>query len=512
MVRGNPIWQKLRRLHFSLRELLLLVVLVASLCGLFISRGQRQRRAVDAVRDLGGNVEHAIVHADGRLTPVPTIARGWRRWVFGERSARVASVDLSRTGVTDDDLQCMVPLVDMRELRLGQTQINGSGLNILKSMPWLETLDLANTGVTDASLDALRKLTRLKILDLRTTPVTDASLVFLGGLKQLRVLHLDNTHVGDAGLVHLRGCTNLCVLSLENTRVSLAGLTQLKDLTRLGNLKALGLDLTHDDLADTRELHKRLEYVSRVRVVSEPRLRNEILRAWKERQRTVSCFDIRVAGAETAGNTSTDFVRECAVDSRGRVRYTDVTFQPIELTRVTVFDGRTSHSLSDDPHGGAPREVEWLGRGTDWVRNRRSLPIALVFRPVPDLIAVSDFAVTRDRESIDGHHCVVAYHREGKIWIDVARDFIPLRFSFIRRGVTFEQFDISCRQDDTIGWVPAAWLHTIFNWNGDVMGRDDVTITKCVLNPRLSPDAFQVHQGTGTNTVRVPSGAVREEH
>ena len=65
--------------------------------------------------------------------------------------------------------------------------------------------------MTDDGLQDLKELTQLKRLTLGDTKVTDAGLEALEGLAQLQVLWLDGTQITDAGLEHLEGLTQLQV-------------------------------------------------------------------------------------------------------------------------------------------------------------------------------------------------------------------------------------------------------------------------------------------------------------
>ncbi|MHB0961538.1 MAG: leucine-rich repeat domain-containing protein [Pirellulaceae bacterium] len=332
------------RLHFSLRELMLLVALLGSLCALLYSRPHQQRRVVDAVRDLGGTVEQSI--GDGAGVPVQAkqVYGAWERRILGERFTRVRTIDLSRSRVTDPDLNGMASLHDTLVLDLSHTRIIGSGLSVLRSMPLLQQLDLQSTGVSDASLFQLKFVTQLEDLNLDNTPVSfagfgelcalrrlrrlslrntrinDASLAYLRRLQQLEELYLDNTHVTDAGLAHLQSCVHLQVLSLENTQVTLAGLSQLTSLKQLKDLRASNLDLSVQDLSDQDALEKKHQDSTRQLVVSDRQLLDAIIRTWKDRQDRVRSFDIELTGVESRHNTSFDIRQRCTLDAQGRSR------------------------------------------------------------------------------------------------------------------------------------------------------------------------------------------------
>ena len=118
---------KRRWYQFSLRALLVFVVLVSigmSWVAVRKQRVRRQREAVRAIEKLGGDVRY-----EEAQTPVPR----WLRELLGDDFffLKVDTVHLSGTEVTD------------------------VGLEHLKWLATLEALFLSNTQVTDAGLESL---------------------------------------------------------------------------------------------------------------------------------------------------------------------------------------------------------------------------------------------------------------------------------------------------------------------------------------------------------------------
>ena len=172
-----------RRFQFSIRSLLLFVVVVAVVCSWFtvkVQQARGQREVVEAFEKVGFvmyDYEVAELDANGRRPPAP--GPPWLRNLVG--------VDF---------------LSDVVALRYKRA--------------------------TDAGLVHLKGLTSLQELVLDNTQVTDAGLVHLEGLTGLRHLDLTNTEVTDAGLVHLKGLTNVQWLFLYRTQVTEAGVQDLQ--------------------------------------------------------------------------------------------------------------------------------------------------------------------------------------------------------------------------------------------------------------------------------------------
>lgn len=89
-----------------------------------------------------------------------------------DAEGRVTFVNLSHKALTDDQLACVEPLTDLRQLWLYDTNISDDGLQHLSGLTNLEVLVLGKTRITDRGLQELHALTNLKELYLYETEVT----------------------------------------------------------------------------------------------------------------------------------------------------------------------------------------------------------------------------------------------------------------------------------------------------------------------------------------------------
>lgn len=169
------------------------------------SPDQRQAKAVADLRRLGGSVT-----VDENRPEKPVVA-----------------VDLHGTGVSGVGLSRLSGFTDLRSLNLAFTTVS-MGWEHLKGLAKLQTLNLKHTQVTDAALQHLAGLTDLRTLNLALTPVGDTGLEHLKGLTQLQSLNLAFTKVSDAGLPYLRGLTKLERLDVGDSQVSDAGVKKLQ--------------------------------------------------------------------------------------------------------------------------------------------------------------------------------------------------------------------------------------------------------------------------------------------
>jgi outer membrane lipoprotein-sorting protein len=482
----RTIWQA----RFSLRELLLLVAVLGSLLALLYSKPHRQRRAVDAIRHLGGTVGETIGDGEGVPANVEEITSPLERIVLGDRATRVRSINLSRTKATDGDLGTLANFVDLQTLKLSHTRVRGPGLSVLRSLPRIETLDLEGTDVTDEFLAPLQELASLSVLNLKGTEITSESLRNLSKLKQLKILYLDNTDITDDGLRHLQGCTNLSVLSMEGTQVTIAGLSHLETLSNLHELEVQGLDLRYDDLIDAKSLAEKVTFVTRSDVVSAPQMVQAVLQAWKQREKRITSFAVEATSICTAQGESTKKQHQLAVDAQGRVRSV-LLGNDGEAVRVYVFDGRTSRHLDASATGEDPVAMELTGGATDWLRMSDCFPYALAFRPWSFFGGQPALAISSEKAFVNDIECVVMYHQGGKLWVDPSREYILLRHAFIKRGRTYGQNDITYKQDKA-DWVPKSWTRSVLARDETVKVREEHIISNCLLNQTIGEEAFRI--------------------
>lgn len=221
-VSSPPTTPKPRRWRqFSLRTLMVVTAFVAaglSWLAVKIRQAGEQRRAVEAVQKLRGAAWYDY-QANENGTPEyyrPLIKPAFLRDWFGTNffhpivgvSFSTGELTISgwgpETRISEENLQCLEGLVNLKALCLRRQPVGDKGLVFVCRLSELESLYMAETRITDNGLGHLK------------------------GLKQLRVLDLSNTQVTDAGLVHLRGLTKLSELDLSNTQVTDAGVDEFQ--------------------------------------------------------------------------------------------------------------------------------------------------------------------------------------------------------------------------------------------------------------------------------------------
>jgi hypothetical protein len=263
-------------LRFSVRGLIILVLLIGLWLGWLARSVRIQRNAVAAIEKAGGSVNYDWEYWNAN--EVPSGLRWVRTWladlIGADYFANVAVVWFPPTA-TAPDFEQVGRLTGLVKLILEQCPLSNAELVHLKGMTRLSMLWLGETRLTDAGLVHLKGLTGLTCLDLGGTQVTDAGLVHLKGLTRLSSLNLSATQVTDAGLVHLKGLKGLELLDLSDTQVTDAGLVALKGLSKLFVLEVGDTQVTD---AGMKQLSHALPMLNTGRIVRHRRVRFDPVR------------------------------------------------------------------------------------------------------------------------------------------------------------------------------------------------------------------------------------------
>ena len=166
---------------------------------------------------------------------------------------QLKTFNVSNTKVTDEGLEHLKALKNLRSMYLDGTQISGSGLAHLKS-PIIKSIHLKGSSVTNAGLENIKDMPAMRYVFLNDTNVSDAGLAHLKDLKVIQAIDADGSKVTDVGLAHVRELTSLTVLRLSETMVTDRGLASLIDLINLESLELNGTQIGDKGLEYVREL------------------------------------------------------------------------------------------------------------------------------------------------------------------------------------------------------------------------------------------------------------------
>jgi hypothetical protein len=217
-----------RRFQFSIRSLLVLVVVVAVPCSWMAverERAKTQKEAVEAIQRSAGLVFYdyqigapgVVVRNSGPPGPAAL-----RSLLGDDFFAVVIEASLGNGGIEQ-----VGRLPHLRRLNIS-VPIKDADLVHVEGLSELRELDLGGLSITDAGLEHLRFLKQLQYLGIWGTKVTNAGLRHLKALSELRRLNLSDTRVTDAGLQYVMGLPQLQELDLTSTKVTGEGVAKLQ--------------------------------------------------------------------------------------------------------------------------------------------------------------------------------------------------------------------------------------------------------------------------------------------
>lgn len=146
------------------------------------------RRTVEGIERLDGSI---------RFDPPATSIK--RQYY-----SKIATVDLSDTGVTDQSMPDLRLVPKLRTVRLANTQIGAGTVRVLGECGRLERIDVSQTKLTGSDLAPLTRLQRLRVLLANDTSIDDKAVGLLSSCKTLGKIELTGTRLTDAGFERLR--------------------------------------------------------------------------------------------------------------------------------------------------------------------------------------------------------------------------------------------------------------------------------------------------------------------
>jgi hypothetical protein len=155
-------WRKY--LRFSVRGLIVFVIVVGAGLGWVVRQAHIQRDAVAAIVRAGGVVEYDWQRGNGKSIPggEPSAPRWLVHLIGGDYFGHVTAVWLSDTKETDAPLADVGRLTRLEEFYINSQAISDAGLEHLTGLTNLSVLWLYRTQVTDVGLAHLKGLTQLE--------------------------------------------------------------------------------------------------------------------------------------------------------------------------------------------------------------------------------------------------------------------------------------------------------------------------------------------------------------
>lgn len=133
--------------------------------------------------------------------------------------------------------------------RLDQIVVEGDSISdqdlsqLDESMTWVETLIVDEGVVTDEGLESIAKLPNLRHLRLRLSPITDTGLELLSNCPELAILNLPHATCTVDGLKHLVALANLRNLRIASDKLEASAADAIAELTTLRSIHLIGVPI-----------------------------------------------------------------------------------------------------------------------------------------------------------------------------------------------------------------------------------------------------------------------------
>jgi Leucine-rich repeat (LRR) protein len=148
-------------------------------------------------------------------------------------------LDIGWAQITDTGLDHLSTLNNLRSLSIGGNKLTGAALQVLRQLPQLEYLDIGGTQRTDSGLwsmlltddgvQAIASVTELRELRMAGTSITGRGMAMLTGLSKLERLNLQGCkRLGEDAAVTLVGFQQLRILDLKDSGLSAQAIQRIR--------------------------------------------------------------------------------------------------------------------------------------------------------------------------------------------------------------------------------------------------------------------------------------------
>ncbi len=236
---------KRRWFQFSLRTLvvvMLLVSLVLGYWGYARRRAQRQWEAVRTIREAGGdvNVNNEYIEDPSSDKSLMSELRHWRKRLEIECPA-VTAIKVSLFNQSGKDIMPYLrDLPQLKEITLHGDWLDDEGMKGLSGCTNLIHLDIESDQITDVGVLGIAGNKNLQKLRVSSEQLTDRGMAVVAQLPKLESLVWPSANTTGNGLVHLRSHPQLTHLGICVTVDSDIGFEHLSTCTKLKTLVVHG--------------------------------------------------------------------------------------------------------------------------------------------------------------------------------------------------------------------------------------------------------------------------------
>jgi len=186
---------------------------------------------------LGNDYTHDIVDVTLRRENRGSVTDDDLRKISVLSAVRKLSIS-NGSEVSDEGLAVLAKMPKLQVLKLVKfPNITDGGLELIARLPDLRELELvALPKITDEGLRHAAQLANLKKLTVTNCEINGSGLQYLK-TEELRLVDTTHCHLNDSALKHLSGASNLEELSVAQNEIQGDGLSHLKNLGKLSKLR-----------------------------------------------------------------------------------------------------------------------------------------------------------------------------------------------------------------------------------------------------------------------------------
>jgi hypothetical protein len=253
--------------------------------------------------------------------------------------------------------------------------------------------------------------------------------------------------------------------------------------------------------------------------------RDKVIGAWQARQRRVRSLDFSwrgptvqtkkfalimsprrdlAPGAE--GTITFESEYRFVLDERDRIRYEEkgqafIYESEVPVQRHLLRTVANNKQTTLFTYGSGRAGSCFIAR-TQPLKDSRILPITVIYRPFDAMVGlfeIEQLDLTERSAVHEGHSCLVLEQENYEVWVDPARDFLPLRIIELRDAVPVVEVVVTYRTHED-EWVPESWDKKVMLFGkGAIDDSLAASVVAFALNSQIPGDTFKLTIPAGTS-------------
>ena len=183
-------------------------------------------------------------------------------------------------------------------------------------------------------------------------------------------------------------------------------------------------------------------------------------------------------------------------------------------THVHIFDGKIGKTQFMAGALGFP--IALFGGHADYseIPNYWIHPlVAIVYRPFSysnGMFPSKTLTLTDKNATVENNPVIVLDHGKGDVWVDPAKDYLPVRYTLRRGGVDLYRMVLSYKNENDNGWLPQAWTIERLDSNGQTEASESATVAGFAINKPIADSEFELDLSSGAILEHESNGTITQ--